>query len=226
MRIETVADSVDGLRGALAVRSSAIDEDGAEASFAGQHLTLLNVRGADELASALSEVWWSANSDSAITYRQRVGPVHPPERRRRRAGPRRSPDRRRDVHPEPGHRSRRACDRGQLGPRRGGRRGAGDSRPLPDRPRRRGARAHARAQADRAALAARRRDGRGRGRPRARRAALPRRRRSSQRARPPGAALRGRLRPGPGHRVGDRRRKALPASVQGRDDGGQGRRGR
>ena len=29
----------------LAVRSSAVDEDGADASFAGQHLTLLNVRG-------------------------------------------------------------------------------------------------------------------------------------------------------------------------------------
>jgi phosphoenolpyruvate synthase/pyruvate phosphate dikinase len=57
----------------LAVRSSAADEDGAEASFAGQHLTLLNVPTADELPSALREIWWSANSDSAITYRQRVG---------------------------------------------------------------------------------------------------------------------------------------------------------
>jgi pyruvate,water dikinase len=57
----------------LAVRSSAVDEDGAEASFAGQHLTLLNVRSAEDLRDALSEVWWSANSDSAITYRQRVG---------------------------------------------------------------------------------------------------------------------------------------------------------
>lgn len=57
----------------LAVRSSAVDEDGAEASFAGQHLTLLNVPSADEVGSAVREVWWSANSDSAITYRQRVG---------------------------------------------------------------------------------------------------------------------------------------------------------
>ena len=57
----------------LAVRSSAADEDGADASFAGQHLTLLNVRSADDLLAALGEVWWSANSDSAITYRQRVG---------------------------------------------------------------------------------------------------------------------------------------------------------
>src|SRR6266853_980880 len=55
------------------MRSSAVDEDGATASFAGQHLTLLNVPSTDALNSALSEVWWSANSDSAITYRQRVG---------------------------------------------------------------------------------------------------------------------------------------------------------
>ena len=71
--IRRVAESVAALHGPLAVRSSAVDEDGAEASFAGQHLTLLNVRGADELTAAISEVWWSANSDSAITYRQRVG---------------------------------------------------------------------------------------------------------------------------------------------------------
>ena len=57
----------------LAVRSSAVDEDGAEASFAGQHLTLLNVPSPAELPSAVRDIWWSANSDSAITYRQRVG---------------------------------------------------------------------------------------------------------------------------------------------------------
>ena len=57
----------------LAVRSSAVDEDGADASFAGQHLTLLNVRTADDVEAALRDVWWSANSDSAITYRKRVG---------------------------------------------------------------------------------------------------------------------------------------------------------
>jgi len=45
---------------------------GADASFAGQHLTLLNVLSPDDLSSALREIWWSANSDSAITYRQRV----------------------------------------------------------------------------------------------------------------------------------------------------------
>ena len=61
------------LAGPLAVRSSAADEDGADASFAGQHLTLLNVPSVDDLRAAIREIWWSANSDSAITYRQRVG---------------------------------------------------------------------------------------------------------------------------------------------------------
>jgi phosphoenolpyruvate synthase/pyruvate phosphate dikinase len=71
--IKQVAKLVRQLQGPLAVRSSAVDEDGAEASFAGQHLTLLNVPSAEDVPSALREIWWSANSDSAITYRQRVG---------------------------------------------------------------------------------------------------------------------------------------------------------
>ena len=65
--------TVRPLGGPLAVRSSAVDEDGADASFAGQHLTLLNVPSSDHLSAALSEIWWSANSDSAISYRKRVG---------------------------------------------------------------------------------------------------------------------------------------------------------
>jgi len=73
LAIEEVSKLVRPLGGPLAVRSSAVDEDGAEASFAGQHLTLLNVPSADDVSSALRDVWWSANSDSAITYRQRVG---------------------------------------------------------------------------------------------------------------------------------------------------------
>lgn len=71
--IENVKALVRPLGQPLAVRSSAADEDGAEASFAGQHLTLLNVPSAEDVSSAVREVWWSANSDSAISYRQRVG---------------------------------------------------------------------------------------------------------------------------------------------------------
>jgi pyruvate,water dikinase len=71
--IEQLMTAAQSLVGPLAVRSSAADEDGADASFAGQHLTLLNVPSADDLGAAVREIWWSANSDSAITYRQRVG---------------------------------------------------------------------------------------------------------------------------------------------------------
>jgi pyruvate,water dikinase len=71
--IAQVAEAIRDLRAPLAVRSSAVDEDGKDASFAGQHLTLLNVPSADEVPSALRDIWWSANSDSAITYRQHVG---------------------------------------------------------------------------------------------------------------------------------------------------------
>ncbi len=71
--IATLVREVAPLAGPLAVRSSAIDEDGAAASFAGQHQTLLNVPTVGDLAEALREIWWSANSDAAITYRKKVG---------------------------------------------------------------------------------------------------------------------------------------------------------
>ena len=71
--VGAVIGTVRPLGGPLAVRSSAVDEDGADASFAGQHLTLLNVPTVDALQPALAEIWWSANSDSAISYRKRVG---------------------------------------------------------------------------------------------------------------------------------------------------------
>src|SRR5204862_352143 len=71
--IEKLAKAIAALPPPFAVRSSAVDEDSAAASFAGQHLTLLNVHSAADVPGAVREVWWSANSDSAITYRQRVG---------------------------------------------------------------------------------------------------------------------------------------------------------
>src|SRR5688572_18477301 len=54
----------------LAVRSSAIGEDGAGASFAGQHATRLNVT-AGSLGDAVRAVWESARSESALAYRRR-----------------------------------------------------------------------------------------------------------------------------------------------------------
>jgi pyruvate,water dikinase len=70
--IKKLARAAAGVRAPLAVRSSAVDEDGSQASFAGQHLTLLNVASADELPRALRDVWWSANDDSVIGYRRHV----------------------------------------------------------------------------------------------------------------------------------------------------------
>ena len=64
--------------GPLAVRSSAVGEDSAGASFAGQHASLLNVRGADELAAAVQAVWRSGCSEAALAYRRRLGVEGPP----------------------------------------------------------------------------------------------------------------------------------------------------
>jgi pyruvate,water dikinase len=66
-------EAVQALPTPLAVRSSAVGEDSAGASFAGQHITVLNVPSAQDVEEAVRAVWWSANSDSAITYRKRLG---------------------------------------------------------------------------------------------------------------------------------------------------------
>jgi pyruvate,water dikinase len=58
---------------AVAVRSSAIDEDGAGASFAGQHDTFLNVSGADQLWWAIARCAASFAGDRALEYRRRNG---------------------------------------------------------------------------------------------------------------------------------------------------------
>ena len=52
--LEQLVTAARSLAGPLAVRSSAADEDGADASFAGQHLTLLNVPSAAEVPSAVA----------------------------------------------------------------------------------------------------------------------------------------------------------------------------
>jgi pyruvate,water dikinase len=53
-----------------AVRSSAIDEDGLAASFAGQHESYLNVVGAEEIIQAVARCWESAHSERAMAYRR------------------------------------------------------------------------------------------------------------------------------------------------------------
>jgi pyruvate,water dikinase len=56
-----------------AVRSSAVDEDGATASFAGQHETYLNIVGADAVIEAVTRCWESARSERALEYRRQQG---------------------------------------------------------------------------------------------------------------------------------------------------------
>jgi rifampicin phosphotransferase len=58
---------------AVAVRSSAIGEDGGETSFAGQHETILDVRGPDAITDAVLACWRSASSDRATAYRKEHG---------------------------------------------------------------------------------------------------------------------------------------------------------
>jgi pyruvate,water dikinase len=58
---------------AVAVRSSAIDEDGALASFAGQHETYLNVVGIDAIVAAVEACWASAQTEQALAYRRQQG---------------------------------------------------------------------------------------------------------------------------------------------------------
>ncbi len=73
----TLDEVADRLPGPFAVRSSAIGEDSAAASFAGQHATVLNVHGVAATAQAVAAVWHSAWSESALAYRHRVGVVGP-----------------------------------------------------------------------------------------------------------------------------------------------------
>ena len=56
-----------------AVRSSAVDEDGATASFAGQHETYLNIVGAKGITQAIMRCWESARSAHALDYRRQQG---------------------------------------------------------------------------------------------------------------------------------------------------------
>lgn len=59
----------------VAVRSSAVGEDSAEATFAGQQDTYLWVRGADSVCDAVRDCWASLYSPTAISYRARLGHV-------------------------------------------------------------------------------------------------------------------------------------------------------
>jgi pyruvate, water dikinase len=57
----------------VAVRSSAVGEDSATATFAGQQETVLWVRGIDAICTAVESCWDSLYSETATTYREHMG---------------------------------------------------------------------------------------------------------------------------------------------------------
>ena len=59
--------------GSVAVRSSAIGEDGSETSFAGQQETILGVRGEEAVRDAVARCWASLDTERAVAYRRRQG---------------------------------------------------------------------------------------------------------------------------------------------------------
>jgi pyruvate,water dikinase len=69
----TLAERCGATGLSVAVRSSALDEDGATSSFAGQHKTFLNVVGAEAVAEAVMRCWASAGSMHAQLYRIQQG---------------------------------------------------------------------------------------------------------------------------------------------------------
>jgi pyruvate,water dikinase len=70
---DVLQDSLKNLgNGLFAVRSSAVDEDGSESSFAGQFESFLNIP-ANDVEQKISEVWKSAFMDSVLSYRKQRG---------------------------------------------------------------------------------------------------------------------------------------------------------
>lgn len=66
------------LGGRVAVRSSAVGEDACDASFAGQHVTILNAVSTEALIHAIRAVHHSAHTASALAYRARMNIAGPP----------------------------------------------------------------------------------------------------------------------------------------------------
>ena len=70
--IATVLPLFSELAPAVAVRSSAVGEDSVAASFAGLHLTVLNVMDAEAMVTAIQQVHASAFTAEAIAYRAKM----------------------------------------------------------------------------------------------------------------------------------------------------------
>jgi EmrB/QacA subfamily drug resistance transporter len=72
----TIEETLTAFRhfgGAVAARSSAIGEDSLDASFAGQHVSILNVVSEEMLLEAIRTIHASAHAESALAYRSRLG---------------------------------------------------------------------------------------------------------------------------------------------------------
>lgn len=61
---------------AVAVRSSATDEDSQEVSFAGQHDSFLNVHGSNAVLGAIRDCWASLWTERAVAYREQHSIPH------------------------------------------------------------------------------------------------------------------------------------------------------
>jgi pyruvate, water dikinase len=81
-RLERRAGGDGGSALRVAVRSSAVGEDGTTASFAGQYETYLGVSGVADVLGNIRKCWASAYSVPALQYRRRLGggplPAHDP----------------------------------------------------------------------------------------------------------------------------------------------------
>jgi pyruvate,water dikinase len=74
--IAAVHSIFDAVAPSCAVRSSAVGEDSADASFAGQHDSIMNVRSAEDVVTAIIQVYQSGHTESAMAYREKVGVAH------------------------------------------------------------------------------------------------------------------------------------------------------
>lgn len=71
--LDAIVAAFRGFGAAVAVRSSAVGEDSLDASFAGQHVSILNVTNETMLVDAVRTIHASARAESALAYRRKMG---------------------------------------------------------------------------------------------------------------------------------------------------------